>query len=73
MALETHKTYCRFCHNYCAFEVDVENGRAVAVRGDNTDPIYGGYTCIKGRQLPEAHAHPERVTRPLKRMPDGSY
>jgi len=73
MALETHKTYCRFCHNYCAFEVDVENGRAVAVRGDNTDPIYGGYTCIKGRQLPEAHAHPERVTRPLKRMPDGTY
>ncbi len=73
MAIETHKTYCRFCHNYCAFEVDVENGRAVAVRGDATDAIYGGYTCIKGRQLPEAHAHPERVTRPLKRMPDGSY
>ena len=73
MSLETHKTYCRFCHNYCAFDVDVENGRAVAVRGDAGDPIYGGYTCIKGRQLPEAHAHPERVTRPLKRMPDGTY
>jgi anaerobic selenocysteine-containing dehydrogenase len=73
MAVTTEKTYCRFCHNYCAFEVDIENGRAVAVRGDSADPIYGGYTCIKGRQLPEAHAHPERVTRPLKRMPDGSY
>jgi anaerobic selenocysteine-containing dehydrogenase len=73
MALETHKTYCRFCHNYCAFEVDVEAGRAVAVRGDASDPIYGGYTCIKGRQLPEAHAHPERITRPLKRMADGSF
>ncbi len=73
MALETHKTYCRFCHNYCAFDVDVENGKAVAVRGDSSDAIYGGYTCIKGRQLPEAHAHPERLTRPLKRMPDGSY
>ena len=73
MPVETHKTYCRFCHNYCAFEVDVENGRAVAVRGDHTDPVYGGYTCIKGRQLPEAHAHPERITRPLKRMPDGHH
>jgi anaerobic selenocysteine-containing dehydrogenase len=73
MAATTHKTYCRFCHNYCAFEVDVEDGRAVAVRGDAGDPIYGGYSCIKGRQLPEAHAHPERVTRPLKRMPDGTH
>ena len=73
MAATTHKTYCRFCHNYCAFEVDVEDGRAVAVRGDASDPVYGGYSCIKGRQLPEAHAHPERVTRPLKRLPDGSY
>jgi len=73
MAVTTEKTYCRFCHNYCAFEVDIENGRAVAVRGDASDPIYGGYSCIKGRQLPEAHAHPERVTRPLKRMPDGTY
>ncbi len=72
MSLETHKTYCRFCHNYCAFEVDVRDGRAVAVRGDAADPIYGGYTCIKGRQLPEAHAHPERLLRPLKRMPDGA-
>jgi anaerobic selenocysteine-containing dehydrogenase len=72
MAVETHKTYCRFCHNYCAFEVDVENGRAVAVRGDAGDPIYGGYSCVKGRQLPEAHAHPERLLRPLKRMPDGT-
>ncbi len=73
MAVETHKTYCRFCHNYCAFEVDVENGKAVAVRGDASDPIYGGYSCIKGRQLPEAHAHPERIKRPLKRLADGSY
>jgi anaerobic selenocysteine-containing dehydrogenase len=73
MAIETHKTYCRFCHNYCAFDIDVENGRAVAVRGDATDPIYGGYTCIKGRQLVEAHAHPDRVTRPLRRRPDGGY
>lgn len=24
MSLETHKTCCRFCHNYCAFEVEVD-------------------------------------------------
>jgi anaerobic selenocysteine-containing dehydrogenase len=73
MSVTTHKTYCRFCHNYCAFEVDVENGAAIAVRGDAADPIYGGYSCIKGRQLIEAHAHPERILRPLARQADGSY
>ena len=75
MPLETRKSYCRFCHNYCALDVDVEpaSGLAVAVRGDSTDPIYGGYTCIKGRQLPESHRHPARVLRPLRRGADGHF
>ena len=59
--VSTYKSYCRFCHAYCAIEVDVEDGRAVAVRGDTSDPMYGGYTCIKGRQLPERHHGPGRI------------
>ncbi len=51
-AIQTHKSYCRFCHAYCALEVDVEGGKVVAVRGDPSDPVYGGYTCEKGRELP---------------------
>jgi anaerobic selenocysteine-containing dehydrogenase len=70
---ETRKSYCRFCHAYCAIDVDIEQGRVVAVRGDRTNPMYGGYTCIKGRQLPEALAHPDRLRRPLRRRPDGSF
>lgn len=71
--IETKKTYCRFCHAYCAMEVDVEDGKPIAVRGDASDPVYGGYTCIKGRQLVEAYDHPDRLHTPLKRMPDGSF
>ena len=73
MPIETRKSYCRVCHNYCALEVDVEGGRAIAVRGDASDPIYGGYTCIKGRQLPELLRHPNRVMRPLRRTKDGDF
>ena len=73
MPLETRKSYCRVCHNYCALEVDIEAGRAVAVRGDTSDPIYGGYTCIKGRQLPELQRHPARVLQPLRRRADGEF
>lgn len=71
--VETHKSYCRFCHAYCAMDVDVKDGEVVAVRGDATDPIYGGYTCIKGRQLPEALQHPNRLRNPLKRNARGDF
>ena len=71
--VETKKTYCRFCHNYCAMEVDVLDGKPIAVRGDTSDPVYGGYTCIKGRQLTQAYDHETRITQPLKKMADGSW
>ena len=71
--VETKKSFCRFCHAFCAIEVDVEDNRVVAVRGDNEDPIYGGYTCVKGRHLPDQHNHPDRLRSSLKRMPDGSF
>ena len=73
MTQSTHKTFCRFCHAYCAIEVDVENDQPVAVRGDTSDPIYGGYTCIKGRQLPEQFATPKRLRETLKRGPGGDF
>jgi anaerobic selenocysteine-containing dehydrogenase len=71
--METRKSYCRFCHNYCALEVDVDGDRVLTVRGDRNDPVYGGYTCIKGRQLPEQHGHPDRLLRPLQRRGDGGF
>ncbi len=73
MAITTHKTYCRFCHAYCAIEVDVEDGKPVEVRGDVDDPVYGGYTCIKGRQLPEQYSTPARVRETLKKQADGDF
>ena len=71
--VETKKSFCRFCHAFCAIEVDVEENKVIEVRGDTSDPIYGGYTCIKGRHLPDQHNHPERLRTSLKRMPDGSF
>lgn len=73
MSITTHKTFCRFCHAYCAIEVDVQDERPIAVRGDTTDPVYGGYTCIKGRQLPEQFATPKRVKRTLKQTSTGDF
>lgn len=71
MALQTHKTYCRFCHNYCAMEAEIVDGEVQTLRADASDPVYGGYSCIKGRQLPQALRHPQRVLRPLRRTAQG--
>jgi anaerobic selenocysteine-containing dehydrogenase len=71
--IQTHKSYCRVCHAYCAMEVDVQAGRVVAVRGDSSDPVYGGYTCEKGRALPEAMNAPDRITRSLRRTASGDF
>ena len=72
-SVQTHKSYCRFCHAYCALEVEVEDGKVIRVRGDASDPVYGGYTCVKGRQLPDVLNGPERITASLKRNAEGEF
>jgi anaerobic selenocysteine-containing dehydrogenase len=72
-AITTHKTFCRFCHANCGIEVDVQAGVPVAIRGDADDPVYGGYTCMKGRELAAAHTHPDRLRQHLVRRADGGF
>ena len=70
--MASRKTFCRVCHAACPVLVDVEDDRrVVAVRGDRDDPVFGGYTCIKGRQLPEQHHHPDRLRATMRRAGDG--
>ena len=68
-----HKSICRFCHANCGIEVTVEDRKPVAIRGDREDPVFGGYTCLKGRELASAHTHPDRLITPMKRQADGSF
>ena len=73
MAVQTHRTFCRFCHANCAMLADVEEGRVIAVRGDPDDPVYAGYTCLKGRELPDSHNAAHRLTQSLVRGADGDF
>lgn len=73
MGVETHRTFCRFCHANCAMLVDVEDGRVKAVRGDPDDPEYGGYTCLKGRELPDSHNSADRLHMSLVRDANGEF
>ena len=69
----THTSICRFCHASCPILVDVEDGRPVRIVGDRDNPIYHGYTCPKGRALPEQHANPERLLHSQHRLADGTH
>ena len=73
MASEQVKTYCRFCHAYCPMVATVEDNRLVAIAPDTDNEIYGGYTCVKGRQMLEQIYHPERLEQSQKRQADGSF
>ena len=42
-----NKTPCRFCGVGCGLLVGVEDGRAVAVRGDPDSPVNRGLACVK--------------------------
>ena len=71
--LETHTSICRFCHAGCAILVDIEDGKPTRVVGDKANPIYHGYTCPKGRALPQQHLNPERLLHSMKRRAKGEY
>jgi anaerobic selenocysteine-containing dehydrogenase len=70
MATEV-QTFCRFCHSFCGITVTVADGIPVKVVGDVDNPMYEGYSCIKGRALPEQHTHPDRLLHSMKRTDDG--
>ena len=71
MSTKTEKTFCRYCHAYCPMEVDLDGAEVKAVRPDTSNDMYGGYTCIKGRQLVEQMYQSERLTAPQKNTADG--
>lgn len=70
---EIRPAICRLCPAFCPILVTIEAGRAVRVVGDPEAPLYDGYTCPKGRALPELHAHPGRLFHSLKRRSDGAF
>jgi anaerobic selenocysteine-containing dehydrogenase len=70
---ETRTSFCRICQNCCPVEVEVDDGRAVRVTGDKTNPIWDGFTCVKGREQPKFHNSPDRLLAPLRRDPGGGF
>ncbi|MDZ4731626.1 MAG: hypothetical protein SH820_16980 [Xanthomonadales bacterium] len=55
----TQHGICRFCHAMCSMQVTLEDGRITHLIGDKDNPVYHGYSCVKGRNFHEFHYSPK--------------
>lgn len=69
--MEKKPFVCRNCGATCPIMVTLDGQRVLKVEGDFDAPIYRGYTCPKGRAIPQEHHRPNRLLHSLKRLPDG--
>ncbi len=63
---------CRFCHAFCPMKVTLENGQVTQLIGDKDNPVYHGYSCIKGRNYHHFHSDPGRIRHALQRSASGA-
>ncbi len=66
--METRHAVCALdCPDACSILVQVQDGRAVRLRGNPDHPITRGFLCGKVARYLERHYHPNRLARPLRR------
>jgi len=53
--------------------MEIEDGKVKSLIGDKDNPAYHGYTCAKGRDLPNHLYHPDRLLRPLCKNASGEF
>ena len=66
------KAPCRFCGVGCGVLVGVENGKAVAVKGDPNSSVNKGLLCVKGYHQIMCIQSSDRLTHALVKK-NGSY
>ena len=63
---------CPLCEACCGLDVQVDNGKVIAIRGQKTDVFSAGYLCPKGVALKDLHEDPDRLRTPLIKR-DGKF
>ena len=70
--LDWKKAPCRFCGVGCGVLIGVENGKAVAVKGDPNSSVNKGLCCVKGYHSVMSMYGKDRLTKPLVKK-NGTY
>ena len=69
--IQWQKAPCRFCGTGCHVQVGVDQGRVVAVAGDQHAEVNKGLLCVKGYHVGSILYGKDRLTQPLLRKGDG--
>lgn len=67
------KAPCRFCGTGCHVQVGTQDGKVVAVAGDNQADVNKGLLCVKGYHVGSILYGKDRLTQPLLKNTDGGY
>lgn len=62
---------CPLCEACCGLALTVRGAEVVGVRGHGGDVLSHGYLCPKAAALPELHADPDRLRKPLIKREGG--
>ena len=73
MADSSTQTVCGICSGTCGINLTLENGRVVAIEGDEAHPVSKGHLCPKGRAFPELLRAPDRLKQPLRKTDQGLW
>ncbi|MDB5971379.1 MAG: nitrate reductase [Hydrocarboniphaga sp.] len=73
MSTDVVNFVCRICSASCNLVAERQDGVIQTIRGDKHDPVYYGYSCIKGREAAHVHQLPSRLLHSMKRQADGSH
>jgi len=67
---------CNLCEAICGLELTIEERpdgpKVTSIRGNESDPLSRGHICPKGVALADVYEDPDRLKRPVKRVPTGS-
>ncbi len=69
----TVQTMCRMCDTRCAVKIQIDNGIMTDVTPDANHPVNEGRMCVRGAAVRDLFYHPDRILKPLKRTPDGTF
>ncbi len=64
MAQKLYSVCAHDCPDACSIEVDVEDGRAVRLRGNPEHPVTRGFLCGKVARYLDRVYSPDRLTHP---------
>lgn len=72
MAITRH-TVCRVCHASCDLLVELSDDGPTKIVGNKNNATYAGYSCIKGREMPNYRTSADRLLHSVARQADGAH